>query len=55
MLCGAAHSIGEDMTDPLAFDVIIIGGGAAGMMGALTAGQRGRLVLLIEEANRVGK
>ncbi len=43
------------MTDPLAFDVIIIGGGAAGMMCALTAGQRGRRVLLIEHANRVGK
>ena len=43
------------MTDPLPFDVIIIGAGAAGMMCALTAGQRGRRVLLIEHANRVGK
>ncbi|MCP5475223.1 MAG: NAD(P)/FAD-dependent oxidoreductase [Rhodanobacteraceae bacterium] len=36
-------------------DVIIIGGGAAGLMGALTAGQRGRRVRLIEHANRCGK
>ncbi len=43
------------MTDPLQFDVIIIGGGAAGMMCGLTAGQRGKSVLLIEHANRVGK
>ncbi len=43
------------MTDPAHFDVIIIGGGAAGMMCALTAGQRGKSVLLIEHANRVGK
>ena len=36
-------------------DVLIIGGGAAGLMCALTAGQRGRRVLVIEHANRVGK
>ena len=36
-------------------DVIIIGGGAAGLMCALTAGQRGRRVRLIEHANRCGK
>jgi predicted Rossmann fold flavoprotein len=37
------------------FDVIIIGAGAAGLMCALTAGQRGRKVLLLEHADRVGK
>jgi predicted Rossmann fold flavoprotein len=37
------------------YDVIIIGGGAAGSMCAAVAGQRGRRVLLIEHANRVGK
>ncbi|MFA7229200.1 MAG: FAD-dependent oxidoreductase, partial [Melioribacteraceae bacterium] len=37
------------------FDVIIIGGGAAGLMCALTAGKRGRKVLLLEHADRVGK
>ena len=37
------------------FDVIVIGGGAAGLMCALTASQRGRRVLVIEHANRCGK
>lgn len=37
------------------FDVIIIGAGAAGLMCAITAGQRGRRVLVVEHANRVGK
>ncbi|HVT63358.1 MAG TPA: NAD(P)/FAD-dependent oxidoreductase [Legionellaceae bacterium] len=37
------------------FDVIIIGAGAAGMMCAMTAGNRGRKVLLIEKSNKVGK
>ena len=36
-------------------DVIVIGGGAAGLMCALTAGQRGRRVRVIDHANRVGK
>lgn len=37
------------------YDAVIVGGGAAGMMCALTAGRRGRRVLLIEHANKVGK
>ncbi len=37
------------------FDGVIVGGGAAGLMCALVAGQRGRRVLVIEHANRVGK
>ena len=36
-------------------DLIVIGGGAAGLMCAIEAGKRGRRVLLIEHANRVGK
>jgi predicted Rossmann fold flavoprotein len=36
-------------------DVVVIGGGAAGLMCALTAGRRGRRVRLIEHANRCGK
>jgi predicted Rossmann fold flavoprotein len=36
------------------FDAIIIGGGAAGLMCALTAGQRGRRVLLLEHTDKVG-
>lgn len=37
------------------FDVVVVGGGAAGLMCAITAGQRGRRVLVVEHANRVGK
>lgn len=36
-------------------DVIVIGGGAAGLFCALTAGRRGRSVLVIEHAEKVGK
>jgi predicted Rossmann fold flavoprotein len=36
-------------------DVAIIGGGAAGLMCAVEAGRRGRRVLVLEHANRVGK
>jgi predicted Rossmann fold flavoprotein len=36
-------------------DVVIIGAGAAGLMCALTAGARGRGVLLIDHANKAGK
>ena len=36
-------------------DVLNVGGGAAGMMCALTAGQRGRRVRVLEHANRCGK
>ncbi len=37
------------------FDVIVAGAGAAGLMCALRAGQRGRSVLLLEHADKVGK
>ncbi len=37
------------------FDVIIIGAGAAGMMCAAQAGQRGRRVLLIEHTDELGE
>ncbi|KKM74066.1 hypothetical protein LCGC14_1404140, partial [marine sediment metagenome] len=37
------------------YEVVIIGAGAAGLMCALTAGQRGRKVLLLDHADRVGK
>jgi len=37
-----------------AFDVVIIGAGAAGLMCALTAGQRGRKVLLLEHTDKAG-
>ena len=37
------------------FDVAVIGGGAAGLMCAQVAASRGRRVLVLERANRVGK
>lgn len=37
------------------FDVIVIGAGAAGMMCAAQAGQRGRRVLLIDHAVKIGE
>jgi len=36
-------------------DVLVIGGGAAGLMCAITAGRRGRRVRVLEHANRCGK
>ena len=37
------------------YDVIIIGGGASGLMCALHAGQRGRRVVVLDRSNKVGK
>src|SRR5271167_2737511 len=37
------------------YDVIILGAGAAGLMCAIEAGKRGRRVLVLERADRVGK
>ena len=37
------------------YDGIIIGGGAAGMFAAITAGRLGQRVLLLERGNRLGK
>lgn len=36
------------------YDVIVLGGGAAGMMAAIEAGKRGRKVLLVDHADHVG-
>lgn len=38
-----------------AVDVLIIGAGAAGLMCAATAAKRGRKVLLVDHANKIGK
>lgn len=37
------------------YDVIILGAGASGLLCAFTAAQRGRRVLVLEKANKVGK
>jgi predicted Rossmann fold flavoprotein len=37
------------------FDVLILGGGAAGLMCAMEAGKRGRQVAVLERADRLGK
>ncbi|MGH7857265.1 MAG: FAD-dependent oxidoreductase, partial [Candidatus Binatia bacterium] len=36
-------------------DVVVIGGGAAGLLCAIEAGKRGRSVLVLEQADRIGK
>ena len=43
------------MTNMAKESVVIIGAGAAGLMCALTAGQRGRKVLVLDHAGRVGE
>jgi len=37
------------------YDVIILGAGAAGLMCAITAGKRGKTVLVLEKSNKPGK
>jgi len=37
------------------YDVIVLGAGAAGLMAALTAGARGRRVLLLEHSSKIGE
>jgi predicted Rossmann fold flavoprotein len=41
--------------NPVQYDVIIIGAGAAGLMCAAIAGQRGRSVLVLDHTNKAGK
>ena len=45
----ASESVGQ------AFDAVVIGGGAAGLMCAIEAGKRGRRVAVLEHAERCGK
>ena len=39
----------------LHYDVVVVGGGAAGLMCAIEAGKRGRRVLVIERSEQIGK
>ncbi|MDG1312400.1 MAG: NAD(P)/FAD-dependent oxidoreductase [Porticoccaceae bacterium] len=41
--------------NPNNYDVIILGGGAAGLFCAFTAGQRGLSILVLDSSNKVGK
>ncbi len=43
------------MSTPSHYDVIVLGAGASGLFCAFTAAQRGRNVLVLERANKVGK
>ncbi|MEI9928648.1 MAG: NAD(P)/FAD-dependent oxidoreductase [Sphingomonas sp.] len=43
------------MPSPQSYDAIVLGAGAAGLMCAAIAGQRGRRVLLVEHADQPGK
>lgn len=43
------------MNPPKNYDVIVVGGGAAGLMAAIEAGKRGRKTLLIEHTNKIGE
>lgn len=48
---------GHELSEPGAehYDVVVIGAGAAGLMCAIAAGRRGRRVLVLDHANKVGK
>ena len=43
------------ITNSSCYDVVIIGAGAAGLMCAVEAGKRGRKVLVLDHANKIGK
>jgi predicted Rossmann fold flavoprotein len=45
----------QSLAKTVGADCVVIGGGAAGLFCALTAGQRGRKVLVLDSSNKVGK
>ncbi|MEO1595853.1 MAG: NAD(P)/FAD-dependent oxidoreductase [Pseudomonadota bacterium] len=51
----ASENLSADSTAAKRYDVIVIGGGAAGLMCAIRAGQRGRRVIVLEGSNKIGK
>ncbi|GLS27972.1 NAD(P)/FAD-dependent oxidoreductase [Marinibactrum halimedae] len=48
-------SVANAVMDTIKVDVLIIGAGAAGLMCAAKAGARGRSVMVVDHANKVGK
>ena len=51
----ANYTASQQHVNQHSFDVIIIGAGASGLYCALTAGRRGRRVLVLDHANKAGK
>jgi predicted Rossmann fold flavoprotein len=49
-----AHSLASAQHEEIC-DVLVLGAGAAGLMAAITAGQRGRRVLVLDHADHIGK
>ncbi|MGB0359922.1 MAG: NAD(P)/FAD-dependent oxidoreductase [Endozoicomonas sp.] len=47
--------LNQPLLPSMHYDVVIIGAGASGLMCALTAGERGAKVLVIDHTNKVGK
>jgi len=47
--------LGNRMAAALKFDVLVLGGGAAGLMCAIQAGRRGRRVVVLEGTSRIGQ
>ncbi len=45
----------RERAERLDFDGVVVGGGAAGLMAAIEAGRRGRRIVVVEHAERVGK
>ena len=52
VIYGKSYAMTKTVTH---YDVIVIGAGAAGLMAAYTAGQRGKQVLLLEHTSKVGE
>ena len=50
---GSVDNFNDNLIDN--YDVIVLGGGAAGLMCALTAAKCGRQVIILEKSNKVGK
>ncbi len=49
------HNFAEVNSSHQTYDAIVLGAGAAGLMCAIEAGKRGRRVLVLERAERIGK